>query len=76
MRNRQGGHGGVELLDAQRISAQQAWRQRLVDVRLDSPCPVECLAYADKAAIGVNVNPEQIRELIQQDRLERHYLHG
>ena len=56
-------------------SAEQARRQRVVDVRFDGARAVECLADPDEAGVGVDVDPKQVRKLVEQDGLERGDLH-
>ena len=63
LRHRQVDHLLVERLDMQRIAADQSICQRFVDVRFDRPRAVERFAKTDRAAVGMNTDPQHVREL-------------
>jgi len=79
------GAGKAEVLVLQRASmpvhlqrglSEQQRRHRLVDVRLDRAGTEEGLAQPDQPLVGVDMEPEQIGELAEPDRLEARDLHG
>ncbi len=59
----------------QRIAAEEAAGQRVVDMRLDRAGAIEGLAETDHARIGVDAHPDDIGELLGSQRLDRGYLH-
>ena len=63
-------------VDRERVLAEQARRRRLVDVGDRGVRPEERLAEADQALVGVHVHPEQIRELVELNGLDRGDLHA
>ena len=62
-------------MDPERICTQQARRERLVDVRFYGSSTIKCLTNARVPAVGEKLDPKQIRELVQPNRLERSNFH-
>ena len=58
-------------VDRERVLAQQARRRRLVDVGDRGVRSEERFAEAEQALVGVHVHPEQIRELVELNGLDR-----
>src|SRR5450631_4363900 len=75
LRHRQVDHLLVERLDVQRIAANQSIGQRFVDVRFDSPGAVERFAKTDRAAVGMNTDPQHVRELFGSQCFESSDFH-
>ena len=55
---------GVVPVDEQRILAQQAGGDDAVDVTLGRVRAVKSLAQPDQSLVGVDLHPEQVRELV------------
>ena len=62
LRHRQVDHLLVERFDLQRIASDQSSGQRFVDVRLDRAGAIERFAEPDHSAVGVDADPEHVRE--------------
>ena len=54
----------MDGLDVERIAAEQAPRERIVDMRLDRARAVERLAETDDPAVGMDADPEDIGEFL------------
>ena len=63
-------------LDVERVLAEQVRRGRLVDVRLDGPAAQERFPEADDALVGADLDPEDVGELPQAQRLNLDDLHN
>jgi hypothetical protein len=48
----------------ERVAAQKAAGERIVNMRLDRSCAIECLAKTRNPAVRVDANPEHVREFL------------
>jgi hypothetical protein len=64
------------VVDPQRVLAEQVGGDRFVDVGLHGPRPEEGFPKADRPLVGVDPQPEQVRELLQPQRLDPGNLHA
>ena len=56
-------------VDAPGIAADQLWRENFVNISLDGGGREKRLAEADEPLAGVNLQPDQIAEFGEPDRL-------
>src|SRR3712207_5212401 len=64
------------LVDAQRILAEQVGRHCLVDVSLNRLGPEEGLAETDQLFVGMDLHKQDVRELVESQRLYLGNLHN
>ena len=53
----------MQRFDVQRVAAEQACGQRVMNVRLDCAGAVEGFAEADDAGVGVHAGPDDVGKL-------------
>jgi hypothetical protein len=63
--------GAGVAVDLERVLAEQARCRGLVDVGLDGARSEEGLTQAHEPLVGVDLDPEEVRELLEPDRLDR-----
>ena len=66
----------MDRLDPQRIAAEQANSKCVVNMRLNRAGPVERLAEADNAGVGMDPGPHHVGEFLGAQCLDGGDFHG